>query len=182
MLLAATNTNMKARFEETPLPAGHLAGKRAAAVMFSSFPFDPRPRRAAETLAEEGASVEVICLRETDEEPEHEIFNGIEITRVLLKRRRGGKLSYILQYAYFGLLCGAILAGRALRKRYDLLHIHNMPDFLVFSALVPKLLGAKVILDLHDPMPELMMTIFGLGEAGQPVQALKIVEKLSIGR
>ena len=32
-----------------------------------------------------------------------------------------------------------------------------MPDFLVFSALIPKLLGAKVVLDLHDPMPELMI-------------------------
>ena len=39
-----------------------------------------------------------------------------------------------------------------------------MPDMLILSALVPKLLGAKVILDLHDPMPELMQAIFGLQE------------------
>ncbi len=108
----------------------------------------------------------MICLRETDEEPLHESFNGVEITRVPLKRRRGGKLSYLFQYGSFILLSGAILAGRTLKKRYDLVHIHNMPDVLVFSALVPKMLGAKVILDLHDPMPELMMTIFGL-RAGQ---------------
>jgi hypothetical protein len=37
-----------------------------------------------------------------------------------------------------------------------------MPDVLVFSSLVPKLLGAKVVLDLHDPMPELMEAIFNL--------------------
>ena len=53
-----------------------------------------------------------------------------------------------------------ILAVRSLRRRYDLVYIHNMPDVLVASALLPKLLGAKVILDQHDPMPELMMTIF----------------------
>lgn len=35
-----------------------------------------------------------------------------------------------------------------------------MPDLLVLAAIVPKLLGARIILDLHDPMPELMMTIF----------------------
>jgi glycosyltransferase involved in cell wall biosynthesis len=55
-----------------------------------------------------------------------------------------------------------------------------MPDVLVFSALMPKLFGAKVILDLHDPMPELMLTIFGLGEDSSSVQLLKGLEKLSI--
>ena len=120
----------------------HLTGKRVAAVVYSSFPADPRPRRAAEILAKEGASVEVICLRETDEEPGHESFNGVEITRVPLKRRRGGALSYLFQYGWFVLLAGVILAGRACKRRYDLVHVHNMPDFLVFSALVPKLLGA----------------------------------------
>jgi glycosyltransferase involved in cell wall biosynthesis len=172
---------MKSSLQEATIGHGRLAGKRVAAVTFSSFPFDPRPRRAAETLAEEGASVDVICLRESDEEPEHESFSGIDITRVLLKRKRGGKLSYILQYGYFVLLCGAILGRRALSKRYDLVHIHNMPDFLVFSALGPKLLGAKVILDLHDPMPELMTAIFGLGVDSQPMWVLKMFEKLSIG-
>ncbi len=54
--------------------------------------------------------------------------------------------------------------GARFKRRYDLVYVHNMPDILVASALVPKLLGAKVILDQHDPMPELMMTIFGLDQ------------------
>jgi hypothetical protein len=41
------------------------------------------------------------------------------------------------------------LASRSLTRRYDLVHVHNMPDVLVFGATVPKLLGARVILDLH---------------------------------
>ncbi len=56
-----------------------------------------------------------------------------------------------------------------------------MPDFLVFSALLPKLLGARVILDLHDPMPELLVTIFGLDEKSLGVRLLKFLEKNSIG-
>ena len=55
-----------------------------------------------------------------------------------------------------------------------------MPDVLVFSAIVPKLLGAKVILDLHDPMPELMQTIFKLPEESFSVVMLKRLEKWSI--
>jgi glycosyltransferase involved in cell wall biosynthesis len=157
-----------------------LAGKRAVAVVFSNYPADPRPRRAAEALEKEGMHLEVICLKETDHEPEREIFNGVEITRIPLKRRRGGKLTYIAQYGSFVFLSGAMLAARACRRRYDLVHIHNMPDFLVFSALVPKIFGARVILDQHDPMPELMMTIFGLREESFPVRILKVIEKCSL--
>jgi glycosyltransferase involved in cell wall biosynthesis len=159
----------------------NLAGKRAVAVMYSSYPWDPRPRRAAEALTVEGASVEVICLKQRDEEPNHESFKGVDITRIPLKHRRGGKLSYLIRYGSFILISGAILAYRALKRRYDLVHVHNMPDVLVFSALVPKILGAKVILDLHDPMPELMMTIFGLRENSFSVWLLKKLEKLSLG-
>lgn len=165
---------------KTEAPAHQLAGKRAVAVMYSTYPSDPRPRRAAEALAREGVSVEVICLKETDEDPERDTFNGVDITRVDLKHRRGGKLSYVAQYGSFILRAGAILAGRAFRRRYDLVHVHNMPDVLVLSALIPKLFGAKVILDLHDPMPELMMTIFGLREESFPVRLLKKLEGLSI--
>ena len=163
----------------TAEPLG-LAGKRVVAVVYSSYPSDPRPRRAAEALAKEGANVEVICLKETDEEPQHEIFGKVNITRVPLKRRRGGKLSYVLQYGSFIFLAGSILTGRALKRRYDVVHVHNMPDVLVFSSLVPKILGAKVILDLHDPMPELMMTIFGLREHSRAVWFLKVLEKWSL--
>src|SRR5262249_15747343 len=57
---------------------------------------------------------------------------------------------------------------------------HNMPDFLILSGLFPKLLGAKVILDLHDPMPELMRTIFGIAEKAWAVRLLKWVERRSM--
>jgi glycosyltransferase involved in cell wall biosynthesis len=157
-----------------------FVGRRVAVVLYSTYPEDPRPRRAAEALAAEGASVEVICLKETDEEPLHELFNGVSITRIPLKHHRGGKLSYLLQYGTFILASAAILAGRTCTRRYDLVHVHNMPDVLVFSALVPKLRGAKVILDLHDPMPELMMTIFGLRVESRGVRLLKALEKLSL--
>jgi glycosyltransferase involved in cell wall biosynthesis len=55
-----------------------------------------------------------------------------------------------------------------------------MPDVLVFSALVPKGRGARVILDLHDPMPELMMSIYNLSAETYSVRCLKRLEQLSI--
>ena len=72
-------------------------------------------------------------------------------------------LSYSLQLAFW--------AVRAIKRRYDLVYVHNMPDILVLCSLVPKAIRAKVILDMHDPMPELMTTIFNLDKDRLSVRA-----------
>ena len=157
-----------------------LERKRVAVLLYSKYPNDPRPRRAAEALAGEGMPVELICLRQNDQEPTRETINGVEVLRLPIRHRRGGALGYLMNYGLFFLACFFIMSFRACRRRYHLVHVHNMPDFLVFAALVPRLLGAKVILDLHDPMPELMQTIFGAGEDSKVVRVLRIVERASI--
>jgi glycosyltransferase involved in cell wall biosynthesis len=160
-------------------PGSGLRGRRAAVLLFSYYPSDPRPRRAAEALVNEGMYVEVFCLKGDKDERARETFKGVHIRRLPLRRRRGGRLAYFVQYAAFILGAFFFLALRSLRGRFALVHVHNMPDVLVFSALVPKALGAKVILDLHDPMPELMMTIFGLGPTSVAVRVLKRLEQWS---
>jgi len=158
-----------------------LRGKRVGVVMFSFYPNDPRPRRALEAMVHEGMFVDLICLR-GEGSPAREVQGSVEVFRIPLKRRRGGMLAYFYQYAAFILLSSAILAWRSLTRRYDLVHVHNMPDILVLCALVPKMFGAKVILDLHDPMPELMMTIFKLENDSWKVRLLRRIEKWSIAR
>lgn len=161
-------------------PSRDLVGRKAAVVVFSYYPDDPRPRRAAEALVNEGMNVDVICLRQDKTEASRETFGGVNILRLPIKRQRGGKFAYIWQYSSFIILSFLLLTWRTLTHRYQLIHVHNMPDVLVFSALIPKLFGAKVILDIHDPMPELMMTIFGFGKDSFGVNLLKKFEKLSL--
>ncbi|HEY4301500.1 MAG TPA: glycosyltransferase [Candidatus Didemnitutus sp.] len=158
-----------------------MNGRRVAVLLYSSYPSDPRPRRAAEALAGLGATVEVICLRQKPDEPREEIIRGIHVRRITLKHRRGGKLTYFWQYSAFIFATFFILGWRSFRRRYDLVHVHNMPDVLVVSALLPKWRGARVILDLHDPMPELMMTIFG-EKRHRLIRLLRRLEKWSIAR
>src|SRR5262249_36762521 len=150
-------------------------------VLFSFYPNDPRPRRALEAMVREGMLVDLICLR-GEGSPAREVQGSVEVFRIPLKRRRGGMLAYLYQYAAFILISSLILTWRSLSRRYHLVHVHNMPDILVLSALVPKLLGAKVILDLHDPMPELMMTIFKFEKDSWSVRLLRGIEKWSIAR
>jgi glycosyltransferase involved in cell wall biosynthesis len=162
-------------------PSKRLAGKRVGMVTYSPYPFDPRPRRAIDALVREGARIDLVCLGH-DDAPKREALNGIEVFRVQLKHERGGKLGYAYRYAIFILISSLIFARRFLARRYDLIYVHNMPDILVLSSLLPKLLGVKVVLDLHDPMPELMMTIFQLPETSRSVRVLRRLEKWSIAR
>ena len=157
-----------------------LQGKRAIVMLFSYYPSDARPRREAESLVQCGMEVELVCLREKDGEAAHEKINGVSVRRVGMVRRREGRLTYLMQYSAFTGWCALIAARRCLSKRYDLVHVHNMPDCLVFSGLIPKLLGATVVLDLHDPMPELMMAIFKLPAQHWLVRLLRFQEKVSL--
>lgn len=162
------------------IKSARLQDKRVGVVLYSHYPSDPRPRREAEALAEAGMQVDVISLREKPNEPAQETIAGVNVIRIPIRRRRESKLTYVWQYGMFFCSSAAILTWRMLRGRYHLVHAHNMPDFLAFAGLAPKLLGARVILDLHDPMPELMMSIYDLPASNRLVGLLKRLEKWSI--
>lgn len=169
------------QLEEITCNASRLAGKRVAMIMFSFYPSDPRPRRAVDALLKQGATVDLVCLQE-EGLPKREVLGSLNVSRVAVKHRRGGKFNYAYQYSAFILASSAIVALRALKRRYDLVYVHNMPDILVMSALIPKVVGARVVLDQHDPMPELMTTIFGFDDESFYVRLIKRMEKWSMAR
>ena len=156
------------------------AKKRAAVVTYSYYASDPRPRREAEALCRAGMDVDVICLRRDPTIPLHDRIDRVNVFHIPLKRRRDSKMTYAVQYTLFLLGAFGLLAKRAFKWRYALVHVHNMPDILVFSALLPKMLGAKVILDLHDPMPELFRSIFGRASDHYLIRWLEKIEKRSV--
>jgi glycosyltransferase involved in cell wall biosynthesis len=158
-----------------------LQRKRAAVLLYSNYPSDPRPRRAAEAMIEAGMNVDLLCLLTANDSPRKEQIKGVNVFRTKMIRRRGGKVAYFLQYGRF--FCSSLwfLTWRGLRHKYDVVHVHNMPDFLVFAALIPRLRGARIILDLHDPMPELMTSIYALEAIDWRVRLLRRLERWSIG-
>ena len=152
-----------------------------AMVTYSPYPDDERPRRVIDAFREEGMSVDLICLGNGKVQAP-EALDGLKVTRVPMKHRRGGKLTYAFQYGSFIFISSLLFALRSFVRRYELVYVHNMPDILVLSGLVPKALGAQLILDMHDPMPELMTTIFDLKEDSFPVRFIRRMEKWSIAR
>ncbi|MBN2326535.1 MAG: glycosyltransferase family 4 protein [Candidatus Omnitrophica bacterium] len=153
-----------------------------ASVVFSYYPADPRVRRESEAMVESGASVDVFCLKQ-EHESKHETVNGVNVYRIPLQRRRGAKVRYLFEYLAFITMAFFYLAFytiKSFKNRYAIVHIHNMPDVLVFSSLIPRLLGAKIILDLHDPMPEVFMAKYSWPDRHPAVLFLQYLEKISI--
>src|SRR5437660_1570669 len=116
-----------------------LQGRRVAMVTFSAYPFDPRPRRSVDALVSEGATVDLICVGHGTE-ARREFLNGVNVLRIPFKYPRRGKFEYVFRYSAFILISSAIFAVRSLAHRYDLVYVHNMPDILVLSSLIPKAL------------------------------------------
>jgi glycosyltransferase involved in cell wall biosynthesis len=141
---------------------------------------DARVRRYAELLAGEGHRVDVLCLREAGE-PVASEHAGVHVRRVGTRRRRGGPLAYLLEYASSLLRMTWRMVAAALRgPRYDVVHVHNFPNALVCAAWPQRLLGAKIVLDVHDPMPELFRSKFGIAERAFSTRLLLAEESLSL--
>jgi glycosyltransferase involved in cell wall biosynthesis len=117
-------------------------------------------QREAEALAAAGFDVEVICMRDPDR-PRRSVVNGVTVISLPVRWRRSGKARYLIDYGYFFVLATGILAFRHIRRPYTVVQVNSMPDFLVFAAIVPKLLGSRVVAYLHEPTPELVETLFG---------------------
>ena len=155
-------------------PAG---GLRVCMVHHSDFHVDSRIQRQARALAERGDEVHLVCL--SDPGVEHVGLGRIVLHRVGGQKAGGGVRGYVGGYARF--LLGAMRQVTALdhRGRLDLVEAHNMPDILTAAAIVPRLRGTPVILNVHDTFPELFATKFER-EAGHPaVRAVYVQERLA---
>jgi glycosyltransferase involved in cell wall biosynthesis len=154
--------------------------KKICMVAYTNYLSDARPRREAEALARRGDQVDFIALGEKDR-PALETVQGVRVFRVRQRRYRGGGgLSY--GFAYLRFLCAATFKLLRLfqKERYDFIYVHSMPDLLVLAGVIPKLFGARIVLNIHDMMPELYMSKFGISEKHPLIRILAFQEQFSI--
>lgn len=157
-------------------------GKKICMLAYSFYESDNRVMRYARALAERGDEVDVVALGSDKEQPQSEKIDGVNVHRIQSrKRNEQGKFTYLFRMVRFCLKSSFVLGRFQLRHRYDLVHVHNIPDFLVFSAWFPKICGAKIILDIHDILPEFFANKFQKPPDGLYVRLLKLIEKLSVG-
>jgi glycosyltransferase involved in cell wall biosynthesis len=106
-------------------------------------------------------------------------MSGVNVYRVQTRRiNEKGNLDYLFKIVAFLVNSFVFLTWKHLKKPYQLIHVHSVPDFEVFAAIVPKLTGARVILDIHDIVPEFYAGKFSGGRITLLVRALMVVEKI----
>jgi glycosyltransferase involved in cell wall biosynthesis len=148
-------------------------------VAYTYYESDPRVIREAEAAVDGGFDVDFLALRRPGTPP-IEVVCGVNVFRLNQARYRGGgHLRYVSEYAKFFLKCLVKTTTLFFRRRYQVIHVNNMPDVLVFTTIIPRLFGTKVILDIHDPMPNTFASKFKGHENGFFYRVLLWQERLS---
>jgi len=129
-------------------------------VVYTLYVTDARVRREAETLAAAGFRVVCFCNRAGAEPRRYELA-GVEVCELDVPKYRGKSgLAYAASYGRFLAAASVACARLGRRERLDVVHCHNLPDLLTFAGLVPRWRGSKVILDIHDSIPETFSSKF----------------------
>jgi glycosyltransferase involved in cell wall biosynthesis len=149
-------------------------------VAYSFFESDARILQYTSALIQRGDQVDVIALRR-EGQAKHAVDNGVNIHRIQNRRvNERGPLSYFWRILRFLVHSTFTLAKNHLANPYDLIHVHSVPDILVFSAIVPKILGTPVILDIHDILPEFYASKFQARRESVLFKVLLLIERWSI--
>ncbi|HXN54049.1 MAG TPA: glycosyltransferase [Candidatus Acidoferrum sp.] len=149
-------------------------------LAYSFYETDARIKQYATALVERGDTVDVIALRQPGQRV-RSVLNGVNVFRIQTRMiNERGPLTYLFRILRFLLLSAALIARRHFSERYQLIHVHSVPDFLVFAAIFPKLLGTPVILDIHDVLPEFYASKFRVACSSFLFRCLVLVERLSI--
>jgi glycosyltransferase involved in cell wall biosynthesis len=139
--------------------------KNVCMIAYTHYLSDARVRREAETIAScPDYEVSILVLKETDKPKAYEV-EGVKVIELnTIKYEEKGKFNLVFSYLKFIYQSFLKLNEMLFSRKLDVVHVHNMPNFLVFAALIPRLLGKKVILDIHDSTPETFFAKYGDGQ------------------
>lgn len=153
-------------------------------VAYTFYEIDNRVKRYAEALAARGDHVDVVVLlnplSEGESRKKFTVLNKVNVYRIqkrLINERN--KFAYFFRIINFLVRSFFFLSMKYFKYRYNVIHVHSIPDFEVFAVLIPKIFHAKIILDIHDIVPEFYISKFGLNEKSFIFKLLIFLEKIS---
>jgi len=153
--------------------------KSACFVVQNVYDIDPRVKRKVQALIAAGYLVDVLALRAPEGKKSYSL-DGANVNTISLGKKRGSLLRYVYEYAAFFLWTFVRAPLQMLRRRYALIDVNSLPDFLIFAPVLAKWMGAKLILDLHEVTPEFYMSKYGVAENSWAIRLMKYIERKSI--
>lgn len=153
---------------------------RVCHIYYSRFIGDAILYREVKALKEYGFEIDVICLRTSAKEKICQTFEDYNLYCIQSRPSQEKKaIVYFSRLVLFFLKVTLLLGFFSIYKRYDIIHVTSPPDIMVFSTIIPKLFGSKIILDIHDIGPELFMRKLDVSEASIIIKLIKYLEKVS---
>jgi glycosyltransferase involved in cell wall biosynthesis len=122
-------------------------------LVYGHYPADTRVKREVLALRATGRRLAVITVR-AERERAVERIDGVVTIRVPGRKSRGGFLSYVREYGDFVLRCRRLVGSHRALGDVQVVHVHTLPDFLLWAALPAKRRGARVVFDMHEIFPE----------------------------
>lgn len=149
-------------------------------LLYEEYPRDPRVRRYVNALNETGRNTVIICSKKKNDKYFEELGGLNRVYRIPVSKKRASFFITLIEYIAFTSISSVLLTYLGIKYRFKIIHVHTLPDFLVFAAFWNRIFGAKVILDLHEIFPELYRARTGAVENSFKVKLLKFTEKISI--
>jgi len=160
-----------------------LSPTRILVITNKYYEDDPRPQREVSALIDAGYSVDVVCLKKpkvAKSKHTRDDRMGVRFYSFQMSRKRGSKLRYILEYILHFCFVTYMSTRLNLKHRYKLIQVFVMPEALVLACILPKLMGAKILMDWEDPMRELYLSIYRKRSNSLLLWAISLFEKSSV--
>jgi len=148
--------------------------RTACMIAYANYFTDARIKNYVNTLLKADYEVDVFALGKPEA-----TMPGLRVFCLMPKVWSKRVLPYIISQVWFLFLAGVRVSATHIKKGYSFIHVHNMPNLIVMAALLPKLLGAKVILDVHDLMPQAYATKYALSLNHPLIRFLCYEERIS---
>jgi glycosyltransferase involved in cell wall biosynthesis len=145
-------------------------------VAYSEYSSDARVKNYVDALLDAKWRVHIVSLTES---PKLSNTDHVAFHQTVHKYQGDSIYLYLWSYFRFFLISCLHLTKLCFMGECQIVHVHNMPNCIVFAALIPRLFGSRIILDFHDTMPELYMEKFRIGKQSLMCRVLLLEETLS---
>ncbi len=147
-------------------------------VVQNDYEFDVRVRRKAEALVAAGYYVDVLALRSARTTKTYAL-NGVNVRTVSLRKKRASVARYMFEYVTFLVWAFLRVSIQMPWRRYAVIDVNTLPDFLIFAGALARRMGAKLLLDMHEITPEFFISKYDTPDRSIVVGLLKRIEKCS---
>jgi glycosyltransferase involved in cell wall biosynthesis len=153
--------------------------KSVCILLHNHYETDVRVTRKAEALVSAGYDVDLLALRSKYSKSDNYDLGGVHVHTITLGKKRGSLVRYAFEYLVFFLWASYKVFVMHRKKKYAVIDVNNLPDFLVFAGAYAKWTGAKIVLDMHEITPEFYISKYGIKPGSFVVRLLEYIERKS---